>query len=154
MAKSKETFGKKEKEKKRLKKRKEKERRREERKAAAAESGGGFDSMIAYVDENGNFTDSPPDPTKKKKIKAEHIEIGVPKRVDEEPEIRRGRVEFFNDAKGFGFIKEIDTREKYFVHINGLMDDLRGEIREGDMVTFDLERGMKGMNAVNVTRAK
>ena len=145
---------KKKKKKKRLKKRKDKERKREERKAAAAENDGGFESMIAYVDENGNFTDSPPDPTKKKKIKAEHIEIGIPKREDEEIAERVGRVEFFNDSKGFGFIKELDSQEKYFVHINGLMDDLRDEIREGDLVTFELERGMKGMNAVQVTRAK
>lgn len=154
MAKSQETYNKKEKEKKRLKKRQDKLKRQEERNAAAeanAEAGiSGFDSMIAYVDENGNITDTPPDLTKKKKVNAKSIEIGVPRREKEEVDaVRKGRVEFFNDSKGFGFIKEHDTHEKYFVHVNGLLE----EIRENDMVTFELERGMKGMNAVRVKKA-
>lgn len=150
MAKSQETYNKKEKEKKRLKKRKEKEKRKEERKIRSEEDGGGFDSMIAYVDENGNLTDTPPDPTKKKKVIAKNIELGVPKREKEEvPTVRTGRVDFFNDSKGFGFIKEIGTQEKFFVHVNGLLVD----IQEGDKVSFELERGMKGMNAVRVKKA-
>lgn len=149
MAKSQESFNKKEKEKKRLKKRKAKQQLREERKANA-EKGGGLDSMIAYVDEFGNITDTPPDPTKKKEeIDVESIEIGIPKRIEEEVSpFRKGRVEFFNDSKGFGFIKEHETNEKYFVHVNGLIDD----IRENDKVEFELERGLKGMNAVRVKR--
>jgi len=149
MAKSQQAFNKSEKEKKRLKKRLEKQKKKEERKLASAE-GGGPDSMIAYVDEFGNITDTPPDPTKKKKIKAKDIEIGVPKREksDEAFAVRKGRVEFFNDSKGFGFIKELDTHEKYFVHVNGLID----KIQETDMVTFELERGLKGMNAVRVKK--
>ena len=149
MAKSQQTFNKNEKEKKRLKKRLEKQKKKEERKLANAE-GGGPDSMIAYVDEFGNITDTPPDPTKKKKIKAKDIEIGVPKRDKQEEAFteRKGRVEFFNDSKGFGFIKELDTNEKFFVHVNGLID----KIQETDMVTFELERGMKGMNAVRVKK--
>jgi len=149
MAKSQETFNKKEKEKKRLKKRQDKQKKKEERKANQDEGSGSLDSMIAYVDENGNLTDTPPDPTKKSKINAKNIEIGVPKREKEEVDaIKKGRVEFFNDNKGFGFIKEQDTQEKYFVHVNGLVD----QIAEGDKVTFELERGMKGMNAVNVKK--
>ena len=148
MARSQETFGKKEKEKKRLKKRQDKLLKREERKANAVE--GGLDTMMAYVDENGMITTTPPDPNaKKKKIKAENIEIGVPKRVDIPADsVRRGRVAFFNDQKGFGFINEIDSDEKYFVHVNGLIE----EIKEGDTVCFELERGMKGMNAVQVKK--
>lgn len=147
MAKSQETFNKKEKEKKRLKKRQEKQLRKEERRAES--KGSGLENMMAYVDENGNITDTPPDPTKKKKIKAENIEIGVAKREDVEiPSVRSGRVEFFNDQKGFGFIKESDTGEKYFVHVNGLID----EIAENDKVTFELEQGMKGLNAVQVKK--
>ncbi len=149
MAKSQETFNKKEKEKKRLKKRKEKEQKREERKTNSESEGGGLKNMMAYVDENGNITDSPPDPTKKKKINVESIEIGVPKREEEATtSIRKGRVEFFNDSKGFGFIKELETQEKYFVHVKGLME----EIEENDRVTFELERGLKGMNAVRVKK--
>lgn len=147
MAKSQETFNKKEKEKKRLKKRQDKQQKREERKANS--EGGGLENMMAYVDENGNITDTPPDPTKKKKIKAKSIEIGVPKREEEEvPAERKGKVEFFNHSKGFGFIRELETQEKFFVHINGVTE----EIDEGDTVSFELERGMKGMNAVRVKK--
>lgn len=151
MGKSQETFGKKEKEKKRLKKRKEKAEKREERKANS-QKGAALEDMLMYVDENGQLTDTPPDPLKKKKINAKNIEISVPKKV-EDPDAggpKKGKVEFFNDQKGYGFIKELDTQEKFFVHINGCVDD----IAEGDKVTFELERGLKGMNAVNVTIVK
>ena len=58
----------------------------------------------------------------------------------------KGTVKFFNESKGFGFITEEDTNNEHFVHISGLID----EIREGDDVEFDLQEGRKGMNAVNV----
>lgn len=57
-----------------------------------------------------------------------------------------GTVKFFNEAKGFGFIKEDGSTTEYFVHVTGLVD----EIRENDKVTFDLKEGKKGLNAVNV----
>ena len=57
-----------------------------------------------------------------------------------------GTVKFFNDSKGFGFITEEGSGKEHFVHISGLID----EIREGDDVEFDLQEGRKGMNAVNV----
>jgi cold shock protein len=57
-----------------------------------------------------------------------------------------GTVKFFNDSKGFGFIKDEDSDKEYFVHVSGLID----EIRENDEVTFDLQEGRKGLNAVNV----
>jgi cold shock CspA family protein len=148
MAKSQDTFNKKEKEKKRLKKRQEKALKKEDRKNNPAASD--FDSMIAYVDEDGNLTDTPPDPTKKKKIiKADSIEIGIPRRIDVEIDpVHKGKIDFFNDSKGFGFIKEQDTNEKYFVHINGLLE----EVHEGDKVSFELEKGLKGLNAVKVKK--
>lgn len=146
MAKSQQTFNKKEREKKRLKKRKDKMEKREERRANS--EGGSLESMMAYVDENGNITDTPPDPAKKKKIIAANIEIGVPKRVEETPVEHIGKVSFFDTSKGYGFIKENDSQESYFVHVNGLIDD----ITEGDRVTYDLEKGMKGMNAVRVKK--
>jgi cold shock CspA family protein len=147
VAKSQETFNKKEKEKKRLKKRQDKLLKKDERKKSSP--GGGLDNMMVYLDENGNFHDTPPDLSKVKKIKAESIEIGIPKREEEEYDpIKVGRIDFFNDQKGFGFIKEKDTQEKYFVHINGMID----ECNEGDNVQFELERGMKGMIAVKVKR--
>ena len=63
--------------------------------------------------------------------------------------MNNGIVKFFNDTKGFGFIKEANSDQDYFVHVTGLMDD----IRENDQVTFDLQEGRKGLHAVNVKRA-
>jgi len=147
MASSQETFSKREKEKKRLKKRLDKQQKLAERKANSP--GGGLDNMIAYVDENGRITDTPPDPANRRKVNVESIQIGVPKReVEEANAIRTGRVEFFNTSKGFGFIKDAENQEKYFVHIN----NVTGEIKEGDNVTFETERSFKGMNAVRVKK--
>ncbi len=61
----------------------------------------------------------------------------------------KGTVKFFNESKGFGFIVDDSSGEEIFVHVSGLIDD----IREGDKVTFETARGKKGMNAVNVQRA-
>jgi CspA family cold shock protein len=61
----------------------------------------------------------------------------------------KGTVKFFNESKGFGFIKEESTQKEYFVHSSNLKD----VIRENDEVTFDLEMGKKGLNAVNVKLA-
>ncbi len=58
----------------------------------------------------------------------------------------KGTVKFFNEAKGFGFIKDSDSTKEYFVHSTGLKDN----VREDDEVTFELEEGRKGLNAVNV----
>lgn len=58
----------------------------------------------------------------------------------------KGTVKFFNETKGFGFIKENDSDQEHFVHVTGLLD----EIRENDNVEFELKEGKKGMNAVNV----
>lgn len=63
--------------------------------------------------------------------------------------MNKGTVKFFNDSKGFGFIIDEESEKEYFVHVSGLID----EIRENDEVTFDLEEGRKGLNAVNVKRA-
>jgi CspA family cold shock protein len=63
--------------------------------------------------------------------------------------MNNGTVKFFNESKGYGFIKEEDSSKEYFVHANGLID----EIRENDQVTFDLQEGRKGLNAVNVKLA-
>jgi CspA family cold shock protein len=60
--------------------------------------------------------------------------------------MKKGTVKFFNEAKGFGFIKA-ENGEEIFVHMSGL----KNEIRENDVVTFDVENGKKGLNAVNVT---
>ena len=58
----------------------------------------------------------------------------------------QGTVKFFNESKGFGFIKPDDSSEDIFVHVSGLID----EVRENDQVEYDTEQGKKGLNAVNV----
>ncbi|MGB7786353.1 MAG: cold shock domain-containing protein [Salinimicrobium sp.] len=63
--------------------------------------------------------------------------------------MNKGIVKFFNESKGYGFIKDEESNEEYFVHANGLVD----EIRQDDEVTFDLAEGRKGVNAVNVKQA-
>ncbi len=60
--------------------------------------------------------------------------------------MHKGTVKFFNETKGFGFIVEEGSNQEHFVHVSGLMD----EVRENDEVVFDLEDGRKGLNAVNV----
>lgn len=149
MARAQETFGKKEREKKRLKKRKEKEAKREARKENNMK-GESFDNMITYIDQFGNPTDIPPDQLKKMKIDPSTIDISVAKKVEEEYDpIRNGKVAFFKSDKGYGFITDLEDQEKYFYHINNTLD----EVDEGDKVTFELERGQKGMNAVRVKKA-
>lgn len=63
--------------------------------------------------------------------------------------MNNGTVKFFNDSKGFGFIKDDNSNTEYFVHVSGLID----EVRENDRVTFELQEGRKGLNAINVKRA-
>jgi cold shock CspA family protein len=147
MARPQETFNKKEKEKLRLKKKQEKALKKEARKANPKASG---EDLYVYVDENGHLTSTPPDPSKKIIVEAEDIEIGIPKReeMDEVPTDRKGTIDYFDTSKGFGFIKEIDSNEKYFFHVNGLID----EVKEGNLVTYEIEKGMKGMNAVRVKK--
>jgi cold shock CspA family protein len=147
MGKSQETFNKKEKEKKRLKKRQDKLLKKEERKESSV--GGGLENMMAYVDEFGQISDTPPDPTKKKvKINAEDIEIGVVKREDIIEEPKSGKVSYYNNEKGYGFIEDKMTRERYFFHVNGVLED----VDLNDKVTYELIKGTKGLNAVEVRK--
>ena len=150
MGRSQETSNKKEKEKKKLKKKQEKELKKKERKATTGKKS--FEDMLAYVDEDGNLTTTPPDPSKKRVINSEDIEISVSKKKDLEPidPVRKGTVTFFNDSKGYGFINDHDSQDSVFVHINGLEDD----VREGDKVTFETEMGQKGLNAIKVKLLK
>lgn len=147
MAKPKETFNKKEKEKKRLKQQQEKREKMAERKAQS-KKGKSLEEMMAYIDENGNISDTPPDPRRQVKFKAEDIEIGVPKLVDLPDMPHTGIVSYFNDSKGFGFISERPSGERIFVHANQLTE----AIREGDKVTYEVERGPRGFNAIQVKK--
>ena len=148
MAKSQETQSKKERENKRIKKRKEKEEKRLERKSNN-NKGKSFEDMIAYVDENGNLSSTPPDPRKKKELNLEDIQLGARKEVIVDPAdlIRRGSITFFNDEKGYGFIRDEKSQESIFFHVNGVS----GTVKERDKVTFEVEMGQKGLNAVRVS---
>ncbi len=63
--------------------------------------------------------------------------------------MKTGKVKFFNETKGFGFIIDDETGTEYFVHVSGLID----QVKENDQVTFDLTEGRKGLNAVEVKQA-
>jgi len=145
MGRSQETQNKKEVRNKKEKKRKDKAEKKLARKDNEKRSP---DDMIAYVDENGMITSTPPDPSKKRKIELEHIEVGVPKRdKTQKPDpIRKGILTYFNDSKGFGFIKDSETGESVFVHINNIIE----EIKENNIVSFEVEMGHKGLTAVKV----
>jgi cold shock CspA family protein len=147
MARTKESFNKKDQEKARLKKRKEKEKKKEDRKANSGK-GKGHDNMFAYVDAFGNIVSTPPDPKIKQDIKIEDIRISTSKKEEVDPAdlIRTGTVTFFNDTKGYGFIKDHVTQQSIFVHFN----DLEGPVTVNDKVTFEIEKGHKGLNAVRV----
>jgi cold shock CspA family protein len=141
------TWNKKEREKKKQQNRKEKEEKKQERKENN-NKGGSLDDMMAYLDENGNISSTPPDPRKKVVINVEDIEIGVPKQKEFDPAdlLRKGVVTFFNKDKGYGFIKDLETQESIFVHINSSAD----ELKENSKVIFEVEKGPRGLNAVNV----
>ncbi len=148
MAKSKESYNKKEKEKQRLKQKQDKRNKMEERKASK-KSGGSMNGMMAYLDENGNLTDTPPDPKRKKIFTLEDIQISVPKQEDvAAEEFRTGTVSFYNKDKGFGFINDAATQERIFFHVN----DTQEPLEESDKVKFFTERGPRGLNAVQVIK--
>jgi cold shock CspA family protein len=149
MGRSQETYSKKENEKKKLQKRKEKQERKEERKANS-NKGKSFEEMLAYVDENGQLTDTPPDPNKKKVLNLDDIQLGAKIESNEPVEkTRMGTVISFNESKGYGFIRDDKNNESVFFHVNGLVT----QVKERDKVTFETEMGKKGLNAIKVRTA-
>ena len=137
------TTSKRDREKLKEQKRKEKQQRKEERQSSGTSS---FEDMIAYVDQFG-VLHSTPQEKPKEEIDASNIEISVPKQEEVEIVPLTGRIEHFNASKGYGFIKDAGSSEKYFFHISSAP----AEIAEGDKVTFELERGTRGMNAVGIS---
>jgi cold shock CspA family protein len=137
MARAREVFNKKDREKAMLVKRKEKEKKKEERKVNSRKSKG-LDDMLAYVDAYGNIVSSPPDPGSRQEIKAEDIQISISKKEDIEQanSFRTGTISFFNDAKGFGFIRDDESGERIFVHVI----NLESPVKENDKVTFETSR--------------
>ena len=149
MGRAQESFNKKEVRNKKEKKRKEKEVKRLARRENDKTS---MDDMIAYVDENGVITSTPPEEGSKTEINHEEIEVSVPRDSSAlgESNIKMGVISFFNESKGFGFIKDSQTQFDYFFHVNNLID----EIKEGNKVVFDVERGPRGPVAINIKHDK
>ena len=145
MGRSQESFHKKSVRNKKEKKKKDKEAKRQAKKER--DKSGKLEDMIAYVDENGVIRDTPPDPDEKEEIELDDIQISIPKKEDLEIDpIREGVVTFFNDEKGYGFIKDSETKESLFVHIN----DCAEEIKENNKVKFEVGEGQKGPVAIKV----
>ena len=141
------SFNKKEREKKKRKRRKDKADKKEQRKQDGKET-----PEFMYLDENGHLTPTPPDPSKRRKIKAEDIDVSVPKqdKSDQPNFLRTGVVKFFNAEKGYGFIADQNSKEDFFVHADSLVDD----ITDNDKVTFEVASGPKGPVAINVSLAE
>ncbi len=145
MGRSRETFNKKDVRKKKEKKRKDKLAKKMAKREEDGKSG--LDDMIAYVDEFGNITDTPQDPADKEELNAEDIEVSIPKSDGTaQDKTRTGTITNFYDSKGYGFIRDADTKESIFVHVNNALE----EIAEGNQVSFETEKGPKGLAAVNV----
>lgn len=146
MGRSHETFGKKEVRTRQEKKKKAKEQKRVMKKNEGKKTS--FDDMIAYVDEFGKISSTPPDPDKKTVIAAESIELTITKNKPEfieNPE-RKGIVTFYNESKGFGFIRDLESNQRVFVHANNLLEP----VKEDNIVIFEAGRGPKGISAMNV----
>ncbi|MGD0342900.1 MAG: cold shock domain-containing protein [Bacteroidales bacterium] len=146
MGRSQETFNKKEVRNKKEKKRKEKEKKKLLKKESGTKSS--FDDMIAYVDEFGMLSSTPPDPSKKKEVIAETIELGATKDDPSQKAdyIRKGVVTFFNESKGYGFIRDMETKQSVFVHANNLLEI----VKENNIVSFEIGKGPKGPTALKV----
>jgi cold shock CspA family protein len=146
MARSQETFNKKEVKNKQEKKRKDKAKKRLIKKESGKKNS--FDDMIAYVDEFGKITSTPPDPGKKEIVIAENIELGATKIESSQGNnfLRKGVVTFFNESKGYGFIRDMDSKQSIFMHANNLLE----AVKENNVVVFEIGKGPKGPTAMKV----
>jgi cold shock CspA family protein len=141
------SYNKKARQQKRAKKRQDKLERREERKTHN-NKGKSTDDMIVYLDENGNFTDVPPERQHRREIDVEDIQLGA--KAEPEQKEFTGTVSSFFTDKSFGFITQDNTRESIFVHSNNFTEP----IQEKDRVVFEKERTPKGYAAINVRKIK
>ena len=148
MGRSQDTVNKREREKQRARKAQEKKEKMQERKQNK-EKGRSMNDMIAYLDENGNISSTPPDPKKKRVFSHEDIQISVPKQEErQQAAIRTGVVSYYNQAKGFGFITDDESKQRVFVHNS----QLPGPIMENDRVQFEIENSVKGPSAINLSK--
>ena len=146
MSRSQETYNKKEVRNKKEKKRKKKEEKRAKKRVEGKKSN--FDNMIAYVDEFGVITSTPPDPDNKTIVEAKDIELDMTRKdSDADPGyIRKGVLTFFNKSKGYGFIRDSESKQSVFVHVKNLLEP----VEENNIVTFELGKGPKGPTAMKV----
>jgi cold shock CspA family protein len=142
-----EFFSKRDREKKKQQARKEKEEKKRERKENARD-GNSLADMLAYVDENGNLTSTPQDPSRRREVNIEDIQISSPKAEDRNSATRfeAGVVTYYNEEKGFGFIRDLKTKQSVFVHHK----QLSGPVRINDNVQFLIVKGIKGPEAIEV----
>ncbi|SFC83998.1 cold shock domain-containing protein [Zunongwangia sp. SCSIO 43204] len=138
------TFSKRQKEKKKLLKKKLKAQRREERKQDN-DKGKDFEDMIAYVDANGNLTDTPPDEQQKVEVSAEDIDLNYQRETKTDTRDTGVVISFFEN-KGFGFIKDDVSGDNIFVHH---LDSIK-PLSERMKVSFKKERSPKGFQATSV----
>lgn len=142
-----ETWNKKERERKKQQKRKEKMEKKLDKKQVN-KGGHSLESMLAYVDENGNLSSQPMDPRKKLVVNVGDIDISIPKQsnIPADDQVQVGIVTMFKADRGFGFIKNPQTRQSYFFHIKSLIDP----VRENNKVSFETEKGPRGPSAINI----
>lgn len=146
-----ETFSKRERRKKKIERRREKEFRRDERRQTPVKQKS-LEEMMAYVDENGNLSDTPPDPRNAYKVAAEDIIIDIPKALPDDPDATpTGVVSYFDPSKGYGFIINDQSQERLFVHVNSLAQP-NSELTVGDKVSYTAMRSPRGMQAVAVSK--
>ncbi|MDO6736508.1 cold-shock protein [Wenyingzhuangia sp. 2_MG-2023] len=137
------SFEKKEREKKRDKKRKDKAARKEQQKLSGEKT-----AEFMYMGADGQLTTEKPESLIREEVSLDEIQISTPKKEDLEQEdpVKIGIVNNFNKDKGYGFIDQKETGESFFVHIN----NVEGTIKEGNKVSFETEKGPKGLVAVKV----
>lgn len=141
------TWNKREREQKKKSAKKQKEERRLERKENSLK-GKGLDEMMAYVDEYGNLSDTPPDKNAKP---VENIPptVANSNEMQQNDPVRKGIITFFDDSKGYGFIRDTQTQESIFVHVSASAVELKKDLK----VVFEAQKGPRGLTAVNISLA-
>lgn len=140
------TVGERKNEKERLAKQEEKLKEKESKKLSGSLNS--FENVIAYADENGMMTSTPPtEDIEKEEINPNRIAMATPKREEKEPTILRGQAEFPSESRGFDSIEDLSGVEKHSFHVNNVIDNIAGN----NIITFDPECGVKGMNVVSIS---
>lgn len=146
MGRSQETFGKKEVRNRKEKKRKEKAEKRAIKKTEGKKTT--FEDMIAYVDEFGKISSTPPDADKRIPVSAETIELTATRNKPENKQgfLRKGVITYFSQAKNFGFIRDLDSGERVFLHSSNLLEP----VEENSIVEYEMGKGPRGASANKV----